>query len=113
VAKTIYVGNLEWNTTQEELKEFFAPIGAVASADIIKDRETGRSKGFGFVVMENAEKAITEMDGKELRGRALKINEAREKPQSSFRSTPRYDTPRYNNPIRGRTREASHYDGVA
>jgi RNA recognition motif-containing protein len=98
VQKTIYVGNLEWNTSPEELKLFFSPIGTVTSAEIIKDRETGKSKGFGFVTMENAEQAMIEMNGKELRGRSLKINEAREKtPRSTFRETtpPRYDERRY------------------
>jgi len=83
VAKTIYVGNLEWHTTPEELKAFFSSIGKVISAEIIKDRETGRSKGYGFVNMENAEEAMKELNGKELRGRSLKLNEAKEKPARS------------------------------
>jgi RNA recognition motif-containing protein len=94
VQKTIYVGNLEWGTTPEELKEFFTPIGTVISAEIIKDRETGKSKGFGFVTMENAEQAMIELNGKEIRGRSLKINEAREKaPRQTIRefNPPRFD----------------------
>ena len=92
--KTIYVGNLEWNTSPEELKEFCAPIGTVFSADIIKDRETGKSKGFGFVTMENADEAVVKLNGKELRGRSLKINEARERTPKPPRS-PRFDKESY------------------
>lgn len=77
--KTLYVGNLEWQTTEDELEDFFAACGKVSSVQIIKDRETGRAKGFGFVTMENADEAITQMNGKELRGRSLKISAAREK----------------------------------
>ena len=72
--KTLYVGNLEWKTTEEELIDFFSPVGRVESAVIVKDKETDRSRGFGFVSMENADKAMIELNGKELRGRSLKIN---------------------------------------
>jgi RNA recognition motif-containing protein len=82
--KTIYVGNLEWNTTEDELKEFFSTQGNVVSVQIIKDRDTGRSRGFGFVEMENADEAITALNNKELRGRNLKLNPARER--KSFNS---------------------------
>jgi RNA recognition motif-containing protein len=86
VSKTFYVGNLEWHTTPEELKEFFSVIGTVHSVDIIKDRETGKSKGFGFVTMDNADDAMKEMNGKDFRGRSLKISEARERmARPSFR----------------------------
>jgi RNA recognition motif-containing protein len=84
----IYVGNLAYGVTDEDLQEAFGEHGAVASANIIKDRETGKSKGFGFVEMENqagAEKAITNLDGKPLKGRNIKVNQARpknEKPRS-------------------------------
>lgn len=74
LTKTIYVGNLEWKTTEKELIEFFEPQGKVSSAKIIKDYHTKKSKGYGFVDMENTDEAIKELDGKELRGRALKIN---------------------------------------
>lgn len=77
--KSIYIGNLEWKTTVDELKDFFAPYGQVTSAEIIKDRETGLARGFGFVTMENADKAILELNGKEFRGRTVNINEARER----------------------------------
>ncbi len=75
----IYVGNLSFNTSSQELEDLFGEYGAVESAAIINDRETGRSRGFGFVEMENAAgaKAIEELDGKDFGGRNLKINEAR------------------------------------
>ncbi len=75
----IYVGNLSFSTSSQDLEDLFGQYGAVESAAIINDRETGRSRGFGFVEMENAAgaKAIEELDGKDLAGRNLKINEAR------------------------------------
>lgn len=76
---TLYVGNLEWNTTDEELESFFAGV-KVTSVQILKDKETGRAKGFGFVTVEDAaQDIIYAYNGKELRGRSLKISEAREK----------------------------------
>ena len=87
-AKTIYVGNLEWSTTEYELNNFFAPYGKVYSAQILKDKETGRSRGFGFVSMEDADKAMLELNGKELRGRSLKLNEARDKVKKPSSSSP-------------------------
>lgn len=79
MAKSLYIGNLQWETSDEELKDFFSPIGEVTSATVIRDKETGRSRGYGFVEMENADKAIEELNGKELRGRSLKINYSRDK----------------------------------
>jgi len=76
--KTIYVGNINYNATAEDLKPLFSEYGEVLSVKIINDRETGRSKGFGFVEMESgAETAIEELDGKEFQGRRLRVNEAR------------------------------------
>ncbi|MBM2814057.1 MAG: hypothetical protein HW421_819 [Ignavibacteria bacterium] len=77
----IYVGNLPFNTTDDELKEIFSGYGQVTSAKIIMDRETGRSKGFGFVEMSEtiARKAITELDGAQLGEKTLTVNEARPK----------------------------------
>jgi len=75
----LFIGGISWDTTEESLKEFFAQVGEVVEAKIIYDRVTGRSKGFGFVTMataEGAEKAIAELDGKELDGRAIKVAEA-------------------------------------
>ena len=76
---TIYVGNLPWSITEEQLQNVFAPYGAVNSATIITDRETGRSRGFGFVEMnddDSANNAIGELNGRELMGRSLRVNEA-------------------------------------
>ncbi len=78
----LFVGNLAWSITSEELGEAFAEIGEVLSASVITDRQTGRSRGFGFVEMathELAEKAVKEMNGKELSGRAIVVNIARPK----------------------------------
>lgn len=78
----LYVGNLSFNTTNSELEQMFGESGTVTSANIIDDRETGRSRGFGFVEMSSAEEAnaaIAALNGKEIDGRALKVNEA--KPQ--------------------------------
>lgn len=78
----IYVGNLAYGLSEEQLSEVFAEFGEVQSAKIIKDRESGRSKGFGFVEMashEAGEKALKELEGRELEGRPLKVSEARPK----------------------------------
>ena len=77
---SLYVGNISWNTSEDDLRDAFAQAGAVASAKIITDRDTGRSKGFGFVEMEDqdgAQAAIAMWDGVELGGRPLRVNEAR------------------------------------
>ena len=81
----IYAGNLPYNTTEEDLKSLFAEHGSVSRATLIIDKQTGKSKGFGFVEMENrneAEKAIAALNDKEINGRKLRINEA--KPKKSF-----------------------------
>ena len=83
----IYVGNLSYRMTEDELREAFAAFGEVSSAKIIMDRETGRSKGFGFVempVQSEGEEAIKALNEKELAGRNIRVNEAR----------PREDRPR-------------------
>ena len=80
--KNIYVGNISYSATEENIKELFEQYGKVNSAKIVIDRYTQRSKGFGFVEMENeneADEAITAINGFELSGRNLKVNEAREK----------------------------------
>jgi cold-inducible RNA-binding protein len=80
MAKRLYVGGLSFHTTEDGLKEAFSQAGAVANATIVIDKMTGRSRGFGFVEMENdeeAEGAITMWNGKELDGRTLTVNEAR------------------------------------
>lgn len=76
----LYVGNLPYTVNDEGLKELFAGAGEVIEAKVITDRDSGRSKGFGFVTMKDdaaAEKAISEMDGKELDGRQVRVNIAR------------------------------------
>ncbi len=80
MATRLFVGSLSWNTTDDQLKEFFASAGTVSSANVIVDRDTNRSKGFGFVEMssdEEAQKAISSLNGKELDGRAIVVSEAR------------------------------------
>ena len=86
MTKKIYVGNLSFQTTETDLNDLFTPYGAVESVSIITDRDTGRSKGFGFVAMndENADKAISELNGTEHNGRALTVNEARPMVKKDF-----------------------------
>jgi cold-inducible RNA-binding protein len=82
MSKKIYVGNLPWSTTSTELEQMFAPHGTVHSAEVISDRETGRSRGFGFVEMETEEgmnAAIQALNGQDMGGRPLTVNEARER----------------------------------
>jgi cold-inducible RNA-binding protein len=76
----LYVGNLAFQTTSQQLQELFASAGTVESAAIVEDRQTGRSRGFGFVEMSSKEEgtaAIDQFNGKEVNGRALKVNEAK------------------------------------
>ncbi|OLE52407.1 MAG: RNA-binding protein [Acidobacteria bacterium 13_1_20CM_3_53_8] len=76
----LYVGNLAFQTTSEDLQELFSQAGTVESASVVEDRETGRSRGFGFVEMatkEEGQKAIEQFNGKEVNGRNLNVNEAR------------------------------------
>jgi RNA recognition motif-containing protein len=84
----LYVGNISWNATEENLRELFETCGEVVDAKIIKDRDSGRSKGFGFVEMgskEDADKAIAELNDKDLLGRNLKVNVAKPKqPRKNF-----------------------------
>lgn len=90
MAKKIYVGNLSYGTTDDGLRNLFASYGEVDSVSIITDRDSGRSKGFGFVEMReeaDAKNAISALDGYELDGRRLRVNEANEKPR---RDAPRW-----------------------
>ena len=76
----LYVGNLSFQTTSQELQQLFGQAGTVQSASVVEDRDTGRSRGFGFVEMssqEEATSAIEQFNGKEIGGRALKVNEAK------------------------------------
>jgi RNA recognition motif-containing protein len=82
MGKRLYVGNLPWSTSSSELQAMFEPFGAVRSAEVIMDRVTGRSRGFGFVEMENdttMNAAIEALHGKDLNGRPMVVNEARER----------------------------------
>ena len=84
----IYVGNLSYSMSEEELRDAFGAFGDVSSVKILMDRETGRSRGFGFVEMPNqsdGEKAIAQLNGKEVGGRPLRINEARPREQRQQR----------------------------
>jgi RNA recognition motif-containing protein len=79
--KRLYIGNLPWRCTEADLRDHFAAFGEVHSVAIITDRETGRSRGFGFVEMddEGAQTAISEADGRDFEGRPLRVSEARER----------------------------------
>ena len=76
----LYVGNISWDTSEQDLEDLFGEVGTVQSANIITDRDTGRSRGFGFVELssqEEGQKAIEQFDGSEVDGRNLKVNEAK------------------------------------
>ena len=79
--KKIYVGNLPWSASEAEVRDFFAAFGEVHSVAVITDRETGRSRGFGFVEMDDgdAERAINEANGQNMAGRPLRVNEAQQR----------------------------------
>jgi len=85
MAHKLFIGSLAFSTSTERLRELFAQVGAVESAAVVMDRDTGRSRGFGFVEMgtdEEAQRAITELNGKDLRGRNISVSEARERSES-------------------------------
>lgn len=81
----LYVGNLPWSTSDSDLTEMFGAYGTVESASVITDRDTGRSRGFAFVEMDQAsgQRAMQELNGREIESRALKVNEANDKPKRS------------------------------
>jgi RNA recognition motif-containing protein len=84
--KNLYVGNLPFDTTEDALRDVFAPFGEVQQVRIMTDRDTGRSRGFAFVEMaqdDDAEKAIAALNGRDFGGRALTVNEARPRPERS------------------------------
>lgn len=84
----LYVGNLSYKMTDGDLQELFAPFGTVQSAKIVTDRETGQSRGFGFVEMSSqseGQRAIDDLNGKQIQSRALVVNEARPQPQNKKR----------------------------
>ena len=88
MSKSIYVGNLPWSATEEQVRNLFSAHGTVNSVNLVTDRETGRARGFGFVEMddEGAKAAIQALDGTSMDGRNLKVNEAQPKAPRS----PRY-----------------------
>jgi cold-inducible RNA-binding protein len=84
--KNIFVGNLPYSATEDDLRDLFGPFGEVGQVRIMTDRDTGKARGFAFVEMvqdEDSEKAIAALNGKDFGGRALTINEARPRPQRS------------------------------
>jgi nucleolin len=86
MSNKLYVGNISWGMNEDSLNEAFSSFGEVKSVKIITDRDTGRSKGFGFVEMSNADEAqtvISNLDGKDMDGRPLKVNVAQDKPRES------------------------------
>ncbi|PMQ01914.1 MAG: RNA-binding protein [Dictyoglomus sp. NZ13-RE01] len=91
MSKTLYVGNLPWSTTEEELKNIFSNYGNVISARIISDKNTGRSRGFGFVEVEDnsAEKMISALNGSEVKGRKIVVNEAKPRAEKPRERRPR------------------------
>lgn len=96
MSQKIYVGNLSFTTTNDDLKAKFEQFGTVSSANIIKDRDTGRSKGFGFVEMSNsaeASEAISSLHGSEYQGRNLTVNEA--KPQAPREGGSRFNSRKF------------------
>ena len=84
--KSLYVGNMSFQTTESDLRAIFEPLGEITRINVMTDRDTGQARGFAFVEMSNDEeaaKAIGALNGKELDGRALNVNEARPKPERS------------------------------
>ena len=91
--KKLYVGNLSYNTSDADLRKAFEPFGKVSSATVVKDRQTGRSRGFGFVEMPNdaeADEAIKAQDQQQLDGRALNVNEAKRERKELDERGPRW-----------------------
>jgi RNA recognition motif-containing protein len=95
VAKRIYVGNLPFRSTAEEVRQLFGQYGDVTSVDIVTDRETGRSRGFCFVEMENADDAINALNDYDMDGRKLRVNEARPRGSGGGGGGRSFGGPRY------------------
>jgi len=88
MSKKLFVGGLSWDTSDDSLRQAFEPFGEILEAKVITDRDTGRSRGFGFVTFQdpgNANTAMTELDGATLDGRSIKVNEAQDKPRGGGR----------------------------
>ena len=79
----LYVGNLPWTASEDDLRELFSSIGEIHSCNLITDRDTGRSRGFGFVELDKADanKAISQLNGQDFSGRPLRVNEAQDRPK--------------------------------
>ncbi|MGB5694463.1 MAG: RNA-binding protein [Polyangiales bacterium] len=93
MSKKLFVGGLSWNTTNAELQQAFEACGTVAEAKVVTDRETGRSRGFGFVTFEDeqgATRAIEELDGSTLDGRTIRVDKANDRPKNDRRSDNRW-----------------------
>ena len=93
MSKKLFVGGLSWNTTNSELQQAFEGCGTIAEAKVITDRETGRSRGFGFVTFEDeqsATRAIEELDGATLDGRTIRVDKANDRPRNEGRSGNRW-----------------------
>jgi RNA recognition motif-containing protein len=92
MSKKLYVGNLPFSATEDEIRTLFSEYGTVESVELLTDRETGRPRGFGFVQMEEsaADQAISKLDGKDMGGRALRVNEAKERSERPPRQRSRY-----------------------
>jgi len=92
IMKSIYVGNLSFSATEEDIRNLFSSYGTVHSVKLVSDRETGRPRGFAFVEMEDsaAATAISALNGKEVGGRSLRINEARERERAPRQERNRY-----------------------
>jgi cold-inducible RNA-binding protein len=89
----LFVGSLSWNTTSAELQNAFAACGEVVEAKVITDRDTGRSRGFGFVTYQDADsatRAIEQLDGSSLDGRSIRVDRANDRPQRDNRTTARW-----------------------
>ena len=88
MSKKLFVGGLSWNTTNSELQQAFEACGAIAEAKVVTDRETGRSRGFGFVTFEDeqcASRAIEELNGSTLDGRTIRVDKANDRPKNDRR----------------------------
>ena len=99
MAKKLFVGNLSFKMVESDLQQVFTSFGAVKEAKIITDRESGRSRGFAFVTMENdteADKAVTALNGREIGGREIVVNEARERERTSGGGGRDYQGNNYN-----------------
>lgn len=93
MSKKLFVGGLSWGTDDSMFRDAFTPFGAITEAKVIMDRETGRSRGFGFVTFSSdadADRAVRELDGKDLDGRTIRVNEAQERSRDAGRSAPRW-----------------------